>query len=52
MLDGKPIVADRPCVSAPYGYAPIYRETPPAKTRIRRGLNSKPGVIAIENKMW
>ena len=29
LLDGKPIVADQPCVSAPYGYAPIYRETPP-----------------------
>ena len=26
-LDGKPLVANLPCKSAPYGYAPIYRET-------------------------
>jgi hypothetical protein len=28
-FDGKPIAANMPCTSAPYGYASIYRETPP-----------------------
>ena len=28
-LDGKMLAADRPCKSAPYGYAQIYRETEP-----------------------
>ena len=28
-LDGRPLVADVPCRSAPYGYTSIYRETPP-----------------------
>ena len=28
-LDGRPLVANLLCKSAPYGYAPLYRETPP-----------------------
>ena len=33
-LDGKPIVANMPCTSAPYGYAAIYREAPPLEWNI------------------